>query len=88
MKNTLLSKSFLFISLALISTNAWAAETVAWKSYLLTAMAIAAVIGGVLAYKNPKAEGAPAKLLLAGFYFWVITFAELTVLAAIYYFTK
>lgn len=80
--------SLLFLLLMSVSPYAWAAETVAWKTYLLSAMSIAMVIGAFLAFRNPKAESTPAKLLLTGLYFWIITFAELIVLALLYYFTK
>ncbi len=72
----------------LISPNAFAAEVVPWKSYLFFVMTIAAIIGGYFAYKNPKAEGGMTKFLLAGLYFWLITFAQLIILSLLYYFTK
>lgn len=84
MKNRIL----IGLSLLLISPWAQAAEMVAWKSYLALIMIIAAVVGGYLSWKNEKAEGRMAKLLLAGLYFWVITFAELIILAFLYHFTR
>ena len=82
------SISLLFIALMAISPNAWAADVVPWKTYLFSAMSIAMVIGLVLAFKNPKAESKSTKFLLAGLYFWIITFAELIILALLYYVTK
>ena len=82
------SISLFFVVLMVISPNVWAADVVPWKTYLFSAMSIAMVIGLILAFKNPKAESTPAKLLLAGLYFWVITFAELIILALLYYVTK
>jgi len=72
----------------LISPFAQAAELVAWKSYLAVVMGIALIGGTILSLKNEKAESRAAKILLAGLYFWVITFAELIVLALIYQFSR
>jgi len=74
--------------LLLISPWAHAAEMVAWKSYLAVVMGIALVAGTILSLKNKKAESRASKILLAGLYFWVITFAELIILALIYHFTN
>ncbi len=82
------NKILIGLSLLLVSPWAHAAEMVAWKSYLALIMIIAAIVGGYLSWKNEKAEGHIAKFLLAGLYFWVITFAELIVLAFIYHFTR
>jgi len=81
-------KIILIILLLLVSPWAHAAEMVAWKSYLAGVMGIALVAGTILSLKNEKAEGRTAKILLAGLYFWVITFAELIILALVYQFTK
>ncbi|MFT6732604.1 MAG: hypothetical protein ACJAS9_000786 [Polaribacter sp.] len=75
------------ILLLIISPYAQAAELVAWKSYLAGIMGIAAIGGYILSMRNEKAEGRMAKIILGGLYFWVITFAELIVLATIYHFT-
>ncbi len=72
----------------MISPFAQAAELVAWKSYLAVVMGIALIGGTILSLKNEKAESRAAKILLAGLYFWVITFAELIVLALIYQFSR
>jgi len=77
-----------FIFLLLISPPAHAAELVAWKSYLAGIMGTAAIGGYILSMRNEKAEGRMAKIILGGLYFWVITFAELIVLATIYHFTS
>ncbi|PHS16893.1 MAG: hypothetical protein COA86_11580 [Kangiella sp.] len=77
-----------FLFLLLISPPAQAAELVAWKSYLAGIMSIAAIGGTILSMRNKKAEGRMAKIILGGLYFWVITFAELIVLATIYHFTS
>ena len=83
-----LSKLILIMVLFLISPYANAAELVAWKSYLAVIMGIAAISGYILSMRNEKAEGRVAKIILGGLYFWVITFAELIVLATIYHFTR
>ena len=65
-----------------------AAQQTPWLTYLLVVMAISLIIASVLSKRNEKAEGRMAKLLLAGLYFWVFTFAQLIVLALIYYLNK
>lgn len=75
-------------TLLLISPLAHAAEVVSWKSYLTVVMIIALIGGTILSLRNKKAESRAAKIILAGLYFWVITFAELIVLALIYQFTQ
>ncbi len=82
------NKILLIITLLLISPWVQAAELVSWKSYLAVAMGIAAIGGYILSKRNEKAEGRMAKIILGGVYFWLITFAELIVLAAIYHFTS
>jgi NADH:ubiquinone oxidoreductase subunit 6 (subunit J) len=74
--------------LLLLSPPVYAADMVAWKSYLAAIMLIALVAGTILSLRNKKAESRLAKILLAGLYFWVITFAELIILALIYHFTQ
>jgi hypothetical protein len=81
-------KIILTVFLLMISPWAHAAELVAWKSYLAVVMGIALIGGTVLSLRNEKAESRAAKILLAGLYFWVITFAELIILALIYHFTQ
>ncbi len=76
------------IGLLLISPWAQAADMVSWKSYLFVVMAIAMAAGIYLSARNEKAEGRAAKIILAGVYFWIITFAQLIVLAVIYHFTS
>jgi len=66
---------------------AQAAELVAWKSYLAVVMLIALGSAIKLTLNNPKAESRAAKILLTGLYFWIITFAELIILALVYHFT-
>ncbi len=83
-----LAKIILVIFLLMISPWAQAAELIAWKSYLVSIMVIAAIGGYTLSMRNKKAEGRMAKIILGGLYFWVITFAELIVLATIYHFTN
>ena len=82
------AKIFTFICLILLSPVASAAEIVPWKSYLLGVMAISLVIASVLSFRNPKADSRAGKLLLTGLYFWIFTFAQLIILAFIYYFNK
>ncbi|TQV87704.1 hypothetical protein [Aliikangiella coralliicola] len=76
------------IFLFLMSPWAHAAEELSWKTYLFSVMGIALIVASFLSFRNPKAESLMAKLLLAGLYFWVLTFAQLTVLALIYYIAK
>lgn len=71
-----------------ISPVALAAETTQWKTYLFIVMGISLVAGSILSVRNPKAESRMAKLLLTGLYFWVFTFAQLIILALIYYVNK
>jgi hypothetical protein len=78
----------LAFGLLIISPWAQAAELVAWKSYLAAVMGIALVSAIILSIRNEKAESRAAKILLAGLYFWVITFAELIALALVYHFSK
>ena len=82
------NKIILTISLLLISPWAHAADLIAWKSYLAAVMGIALVGGTILSLRNEKAESRAAKILLAGLFFWIITFAELIILALIYHFSK
>jgi len=81
-------KILLVILLLLFSPWAHAAELVAWKSYLAVVMGIALIAGTILSLRNKKAESRASKILLAGLYFWVITFAQLIILALIYHFTN
>lgn len=81
-------KIILIIFLLLVSPWVQAAELIAWKSYLAGVMGIAAIGGYILSMRNKKAEGRAAKIILGGLYFWVITFAELILLAVIYHFTN
>lgn len=86
-KTLMKNKIILIFALFLVSPWAQAAEMVAWKSYLAIVMGIALVAGTVLSLRNKKAESRVSKILLAGLYFWVITFAELIILALVYHFT-
>jgi len=74
-----------FLLLLIMSTQVQAAEMLAWKSYLFAVVSISVVVGGILSLRNPNADSRLGKLLLAGLYFWVLTFAQLIVLALIYY---
>ncbi len=80
----------MFCGFVLILASPWAlaAEQLAWKTYLFAVMAIALVFASFLSFRNKKAETMMAKLLLAGLYFWVFTFAQLIVLAFLYYINK
>ena len=82
------TRILLFFVLVIFSPWVHAAEMVSWKSYLFVVMGIALIGGSILSARNKKAEGRAAKIILAGLYFWVITFAELIVLAVIYHFTS
>ncbi len=82
----MVTRILLAIALLVFSPWAQAADMVPWKTYLFGVMAIALIAGSILSARNEKAEGRVAKIIMAGVYFWVITFAELTVLAVIYHF--
>ncbi len=79
-------KVLTLLLLAVFSPMAYAAQMFAWKTYLAVIMLIALVIAIALSRNNPKAESRVAKILLTGLYFWVITFAELILLAFYYHF--
>ncbi len=70
-----------------VSLPAFAAAQSSWLIYLLAVMALSLVAAVVLSLRNEKAESVMGKLLLTGLYFWVLTFAQLIVLALIYYMT-
>ncbi|MGX5174955.1 hypothetical protein ACUR5C_13115 [Aliikangiella sp. IMCC44653] len=70
------------------SPFAAAANELPWKLYLLTVMGISVMCATFLSIRNKRAEGFIPKLLLAGLYFWVFTFAQLMVLSLIYYLNK
>ena len=72
----------------MLSPTAYASEMVPWLSYLIGVMFISLVIASVMSFRNPKADSRAGKILLAGLYFWVLTFAQLIILAFIYYFNK
>jgi len=61
---------------------------VPWKTYLFVVMTISLVIASVLSFRKPKIDSLMGKLLLTGLYFWVLTFAQLIILAFVHYFTK
>jgi hypothetical protein len=82
------TKVFFLISFILLSPVAYASEMVPWLTYLLGVMFISLVIASVMSIRNPKADSRAGKILLAGLYFWVLTFAQLIILAFIYYFNK
>ena len=86
--NKYIAKSAISLWLLSVSSYAMAAETTPWKTYLFIVMGISLIAGSVLSLRNPKAESRMAKLLLTGLYFWVFTFAQLIILALIYYFNK
>lgn len=81
-------KLILLFALIIFSPYAHAADLVPWKSYLAGVMLIALVAATILSIRNKKAEGRVAKIVMAGVYFWLITFAELILLALIYHFSK
>jgi hypothetical protein len=71
-----------------MSPAVYASPMVPWLSYLIIVMSISLVIASVMSIRNPKADSRAGKILLAGLYFWVLTFAQLIILAFIYYFNK
>jgi len=81
-------KLALLFTLIIFSPYAHASNLVPWKSYLAVVMIIALIAGTILSIRNKKAEGRVAKIVMAGVYFWVITFAELILLALIYHFSQ
>lgn len=88
--NKIMNKQILsLIVIGLFSTPVFAAvDIVPWKTYLFSVMAIAVIIAVFTSWRNPKTESFMGRFLLAGVYFWVLTFAQLIVLALIYYFVK
>jgi hypothetical protein len=82
------SFSILILGLSMVSFPAMAADMLPWKTYLLSVMFISLVIASFISIRSAKADSLMGKLLLAGLYFWVFTFAQLTMLALIYYFNK
>ncbi len=86
--NNKISNTVLAILLLLFSPWANAAALVPWKTYLAGVMFIALVTGTFLSIRNKKAEGRMAKIIMAGVYFWLITFAELIILALVYHFFR
>ena len=84
----LLCRLLVGFSLVMVSPWALAAGETPWKMYLGVVMTISLIIASWLGFRSEKAESRLAKLLLTGLYFWVFTFAQLTVLAFIYYINK
>lgn len=87
------SKNFLKIVLAsaLMVTSPLAlaaSEKTPWMTYLFIGLTISLVVASILSFRNKSAEGLMVKLLLGGLYFWVVTFIQLTVFGAIYYFNS
>ncbi len=77
------------LCLLLISQPAYSSSNlVPWKTYLFVVMAIAALVGGFMSWRNPKTESFMGRFLLAGVYFWVLTFAQFIILALIFQLTK
>jgi len=83
------SKSIM-LAIFLLTFSPWAnaASLVPWKSYLAVVMFVALVVGSILSVRNKKAEGRMAKIIMAGVYFWLITFAQLIILALVYHFSS
>ncbi len=78
----------IFLTLLAYSPWANAADLVPWKGYLAAVMMIALIAGTWLSIKNKKAEGRMAKIIMAGVYFWLFTFAQLIILAMVYHFSS
>jgi len=83
-------KQKIIIALSLFLFSPWvhAAEVLPWKTYLFVVMGISAIAGSILSIRNKKADNHVSKVILAGVYFWVFTFAQLIILALIYHFTS
>ena len=83
-------KNKLFISSILITFSPWAhaAEVLPWKTFLFVVMVISLVAGTIMSIRNKQADNHVSKVILAGVYFWVFTFAQLIILALIYHFTN
>jgi hypothetical protein len=56
--------------------------------YLLSILVISITLAAVWGFRNPKASSRMEKLLLTGLYFWILTFAQLMILAVGYYLNK
>lgn len=65
-----------------------ASEKMPWMTYLFIGLTISLVVASILSIRNKSAESLAIKLLLGGVYFWVITFIQLMVFSAIYYFNS
>jgi uncharacterized membrane protein len=63
-----------------------AADGLGWKSYLAIIVFISILLASFLSWRQAKDKPLMARLLLAGLYFWVATFAQLIVAAVIYHY--
>ena len=81
-------KSITLFLLIAFSQYAHAAQVTSWKPYLGGVFVSALLISIILSLRNKKADSAKAKILLAGLFFWPITFAGMMVLALFYQFSK
>ncbi|MDH5628618.1 MAG: hypothetical protein OEY96_00555 [Gammaproteobacteria bacterium] len=76
------------IFLAVFTTPALAAPMDSWVGYVLLMIAISLTVGIYLSRRNEKADSRLSKILLAGLYFWITTFAQLILFAIYYHFTQ
>ena len=68
------------------SQYAHAAQVTSWKPYLVGVFVSALLISIALSLRNKKADSTKAKILLAGLFFWPLTFAGMMILALFYQF--
>jgi len=79
-------KAITLFSLMAFSQYVHAAQVTSWKPYLGGVFVSALVISIIFSLRNKKAVSTKAKILLAGLYFWPLTFAGLMILALFYHF--
>lgn len=65
-----------------------ATEKTPWTTYFIIGMAISTIAATILSMRNKNAQGIGVKIMFGGVYFWIVSFAQLIVFAAISYFNK
>ena len=78
-------KLILIIALLLTTLPIFAAGRDMPLFLILSGMGVISVVAAtILSWRNKKADSRLAKILMGGLYFWLITFAQLTVFALYY----
>lgn len=85
-KTTLPKSTYLILLICVfLSPLAWASSNkLQWELYLLGITVISAIGAFWLTKRKENLETRLVKILVAGVYFWVITFLQLIVLALLY----